>query len=158
MSAAWRQVHSQTVQKVCKGTGARQHWTLARCLPADGKARQGDASCAVADEDAEWDIPLDEPLADSGPLQVVQFYKYGSTWTSSLLVKAFPVGRRVAMRGRLTPQRNGTPSMSGFASCLTLHDFVTFLHAWPASRQLLVDRQARTPQTDGLLQAQVPGW
>ena len=112
MSAARRPVQNHTLQKVCIGIGAWQHWRLARCLPADGSARQGNASCAVADEeDAEWDTSLDEPLADSGPLQVVQFYKYGSTWTSSLLVKAFPVGRRVAMRGRLTPQRNGVPSM-----------------------------------------------
>jgi hypothetical protein len=76
-------------------------------------ARPGQATkFAVADdEDAEWEVPLDEPLADTGPQQMVQFYKYGSTWSANLLAKAFPVGRRIAMRGRLTPQRNGTQRM-----------------------------------------------
>jgi hypothetical protein len=141
MSAAQRQVHNHIVQKVCVRVviGAWQHWKAAKCLLADGKARQGDASCAVADEeDAEWDIPLDEPPVDSGPLQVVQFYKYGSTWTSSLLVKAFPVGRRVAMRGRLTPQRNGTPCIRLSASCGMLHGLVGgslyMASLWPSSR------------------------
>lgn len=50
---------------------------------------------------------MDEPAGGSGPEQTVQFYKYSSVWGTNLLVKAFPVGRRIAMRGRLTPARNG---------------------------------------------------
>lgn len=61
----------------------------------------------AGDEDEEWEVPPDELPGASGPLQVVDFLKYGSSWAANSLVKAFPVGRRVAMRGRLSPARSG---------------------------------------------------